>query len=355
MTEQQEQNKIKILCVEDEQEIRENIAEILRDEGYEVFEAENGKVGFNIFTKNRPDLVISDIMMPEVDGYALLKMIREGKNIKNNLVPFIFLTALGQKDNVIKGVNLSANDYLVKPIDFDLMIAKIKEKTANAAKLQDFHNRNIKNIKHQVSTVLPNELFSYLDVITQVSKMLKDEPYGALPHRRYLDDINKIYLNALKLKSSITNSLDENVIDNKLDVEEEIFDMTEFLDGFIATLSDKFKSKIKFDHPFESELLPRVKFDKVIFHDALKKILSGIFKADINAEINITIMIDHFDQMAIIFYLNTNLADANIASKLDEQHVKSVLDKQSCLFEVSEGKEKNAVLFIPSFRLVTRS
>jgi DNA-binding response OmpR family regulator len=126
-----EQNKIKILCVEDEQEIRENIAEILRDEGFEVFEAENGRVGFDSFLQNKPDLVVSDIMMPEVDGYALLKAIREGKNVKNNLVPFIFLTALGQKDNVVKGVNLSANDYLVKPIDFDLMIAKIKEKTEN--------------------------------------------------------------------------------------------------------------------------------------------------------------------------------------------------------------------------------
>lgn len=347
-----EQNKIKILCVEDEQEIRENIAEILRDEGFEVFEAENGRAGFDVFLQNKPDLVVSDIMMPEVDGYALLKAIREGKNVKNNLVPFIFLTALGQKDNVVKGVNLSANDYLVKPIDFDLMIAKIKEKTSNALKLQNFHNGNIKNIKNQVSTILPGELFSYLDIITQVSKMLKEEPYGALPHRRYMEDIDKIYINALKLKSSITNSLDETVIDNKLDVNEEIVDIVEFLDGFIATLSDKFKSRVKFEHPFESELLQRVKTDKSVLYDALRKILSGVFKADADSSINIAIMIDHFDQMAIIFYLNSNISDVNTA--LDADQIKKILDKQSCLFETSEGKEKSAVLFIPSFRLIAR-
>jgi CheY-like chemotaxis protein len=350
-----EQNKIKILCVEDEQEIRENIAEILRDEGFEVFEAENGRVGFDSFIQNKPDLVVSDIMMPETDGYALLKMIREGKNVKNNLVPFIFLTALGQKDNVVKGVNLSANDYLVKPIDFDLMIAKIKEKTSNALKLQEFHNGNIQNIKHQVSTILPGELFSYLDVITQISKLLKEEPYGTFPHRRYLDDIDKIYINALRLKSSITNSLDATVIDNKLDVSEEIIDITEFIDGFLVTLSEKFRSRIKFEHPFESNLLQRVKADKAVLYDALRKILSGVFKSDAEAEVKIAIMIDHFDQMAIIFYLTSNHPEINMAGKIDESQVRKILDKQSCLFEISEGKEKSAVLFIPPFRLIARS
>ena len=96
-----EEIKAKILCVEDEQDIRENIADILRDEGFEVFEAKNGKEGFDSFLKNKPHLVISDIMMPEVDGYGLLKLVREDKTSRNSTVPFIFLTALGQKDNVI--------------------------------------------------------------------------------------------------------------------------------------------------------------------------------------------------------------------------------------------------------------
>lgn len=350
-----QKEKIKILCVEDEQEIRENMADILRDEGFEVFEAENGRFGYESFLKNKPDLVISDIMMPEVDGYALLKMIREAKNIKNNLVPFVFLTALGQKDNVIKGVNLSANDYLVKPIDFDLMIAKIHEKTANALKLQEFHKGNIRNIKDQVSTVLPSQLFTYLDTITQVAKLLKEEPYGAMPHARYLEDFDKIYINALRLRSSITNALDSDVIDNKLDVNEEIINIVDFVDSFIDGLNEKYKSKINFDHPFESELLPRVKMDKSILFECLKRILSGIFKADIEARINIAVMIDHFDQMALIFYLESDVPDLNVAAKIDQEKIREVLDKQSCLFDISNEKENSAVVFIPTFRLITRS
>ncbi len=349
-----EQEKIKILCVEDEQEIRENIAEILRDEGFEVFEAENGKAGFEAFVQNKPDLIVSDIMMPEVDGYGLLKMIRENKNIRNNTIPFIFLTALGQKDDVVKGVNLSANDYLVKPIDFDLMIAKIKEKTANALKLQEVHKRNINNIKNQASQVLPNELFSYLDIITQVSKILKEEPYGHLPHRRYLEDFDKIYLNALKLKSTITNSLDATVIENRLNVDEEILEITGFLDEFISSLSEKFRSKIKFDHPFESHLLPKIKVDKTVLLDALKRIFASVFKVDAEANVEVAIMMDHFDQMAIIFNLNSSIVGVSMINNVNETQIKKVLDKQNCNFEVSENKEKSAVLFIPSYRLIER-
>ena len=140
-----EERKIKVLIVEDERDIRENMVEILRDEGFEVVEAENGRQGFEVFLQQKPDVIISDIMMPEVDGYGLLSLIRENKNIRNNNVPFIFLSALGQKENVIKGVDLSANDYLVKPVDFDLMIAKIREKTVNASRVAESHDHHQKH------------------------------------------------------------------------------------------------------------------------------------------------------------------------------------------------------------------
>lgn len=350
-----EERKIKVLCAEDEQDIRENIAEILRDEGFEVFEAADGKLGFESFVKNKPDIVISDVMMPGVDGYGLLKSIRESKSVKNNTVPFIFLTALGQKDNVIKGVKLSANDYLVKPIDFDLMIAKIKEKTLNATKLQDFHTGNINNIKKQVSNALPSELFSYLDIITKVSSFLKDQPYGPFPHEKYLQDIDKIYQNSLRLKSSITNSLDETVIDNRLSVDEEIFDATSFVEAFVTGLGEKFKTKVEFEVPFESNLLPKIKMDKMVLIEAVKKILSGMFKSDTSAKINISILIDHFDQMALIFNLETGNSEVDISETINQSEIGKILDTQSCRFETSEGKSKSSVLFIPSHRLITRS
>lgn len=349
-----EERKIRILCVEDEQDIRENIAEILRDEGFEVFEADNGKHGFESFMQNKPDLVISDIMMPEIDGYGLLQLIRESKNIRNNTVPFIFLSALGQKDNVIKGVSLSANDYLIKPIDFDLMIAKVKEKTANALKVQEVHTRNIQNIKSQVALVLPSELFSYLDVISQISTVLKTEPYGPLPHRRYAEDLDKIYINAMKLRSSITNALDENVIDNKLNADEEVFAIMGFLDEFVSGLSDKFKTRIQLERPFEADSMPRLKVDRLILLDALRKIFAGLFKSDPEAIVSVAVMLDHLDQMVVIFYLKSQLQNIDLRANLDEAQVSKILDKQNCRFEIVSHKENTAVLTIPSYRLISQ-
>jgi len=346
-----EEKKVKILCVEDESEIRENIAEILRDEGFEVLEAANGKQGFEVFMQQKPDLIISDIMMPELDGYGLLKMIRESKNVRNNTVPFIFLTALGQKDDIIKGVNLSANDYLVKPIDFDMMIAKVREKTGNFIKVQEVHERNVKNLKSQVAMVLPSDLFAYLDIITQAASNLKNEPYGPMPHRRYLEEFDKIYLNALKLRSSITNALDESVIDHKLNADEEVVSLYEFLHEFISGLSDKFKSRIQLEKPFEVEAMAHIKIDRLVFLDALRKIFAGMFKSDPEAILKISMITDHLNQIVIIFHLASS-GKVNLGQNIDEKQVSKILDKQNCRFEIVEIKDNTAILTIPSYRLI---
>lgn len=344
-----EDNKIKVLCVEDEQDIRENIADILRDEGFEVFEAENGRRGFEVFSQSNPDIVISDIMMPEVDGYGLLKMIRESKTARGNSIPFIFLTALGQKDDIIKGVNMSANYYLIKPIDLDLMIAKIRERAENQAKVQEVHKRNVQNLKNQVSAILPSDLFSYLDVITNVSSFLKQEPFGPLPHRRYLEEFDKIYLNAVKLRSAINNSLDGNTIDQRLNTNEEIFTIFDFLTEVVANLSDKFKSRIQLEKPADD--FPKVKIDSTVILDALRKILAGMFKFDDKASLKISLMQDHLDQIVIIFYLDS-AKKTGLEAALDESQISKILDKQNCRFEVVHARDNTAVLVIPSYRLV---
>ena len=349
-----EERKIKILCAEDEQDIRENIADILRDEGFEVFEAANGKLAFESFMQNKPDLVISDIMMPELDGYGFLELVRGSKNIRNNTVPFIFLSALGQKDNVLKGVNSSANDYLIKPIDFDLMIAKIKEKTTNALQVQATHESNIDNIKSQVALILPTELFSYLDIISQVSGILKEEPYGPFPHRRYIEDLEKIHLNALKLRSSINNSLDQTVIGQRLNADEEVFSVSSFVEEFVAGLSEKFRTKIQFERPFEESNTPRLKLDRLILLDAFRKIFAGMFKTDPEALVTVAVMTDHLDQLVIIFYLKSQNEKLDLRVNLEESQVSKILDKQNCRFEIVSDKENTAVLTIPSYRLINQ-
>ncbi|MDP4285189.1 MAG: response regulator [Bacteroidota bacterium] len=103
----------KILLIEDNQNIRDNTAEILELANYKVFTAENGKAGIEIALEKKPDLIICDIMMPVLDGYGVLHLIQKNPNLQN--IPFIFLTAKTEMMELRKGMELGADDYLTKP------------------------------------------------------------------------------------------------------------------------------------------------------------------------------------------------------------------------------------------------
>ena len=103
----------KILVIEDNQDVRENTADILELEGYEVTTAENGKIGVELAIQLLPDVIICDIMMPELDGYEVLQELN--KKAQTSSIPFIFLTAKTEKTDLRKGMNLGADDYLTKP------------------------------------------------------------------------------------------------------------------------------------------------------------------------------------------------------------------------------------------------
>ena len=105
----------KILLIEDNDDIRNNTAEILEIASYEVLTAENGKIGVEMAIEHKPDLIICDIMMPVLDGYGVLHAIHKNETIKNT--PFIFLTAKTERSDFRKGMELGADDYITKPFD----------------------------------------------------------------------------------------------------------------------------------------------------------------------------------------------------------------------------------------------
>ncbi len=104
-----------ILVIEDNLDVRENIAEILELANYRVLTAENGKQGVEEAKRTLPDLILCDVMMPELDGYGVLHVL--SKSINTAAIPFIFLTAKTEKNDIRKGMNLGADDYLTKPFD----------------------------------------------------------------------------------------------------------------------------------------------------------------------------------------------------------------------------------------------
>ena len=122
----------RILVIEDQPVMRRNIQTILEMEGFEVVAADNGRKGLEAARKNPPDLILCDVMMPEMDGYGVLTALRQDQ--RTATIPFIFLTAKGEKDDLRSGMNLGADDYLTKPVANNDLVHAIEARLSRSAR-----------------------------------------------------------------------------------------------------------------------------------------------------------------------------------------------------------------------------
>lgn len=107
----------KILVIEDEPQMRRNMLTVLKHEGFEGHGAKDGKEGVALAKRELPDLILCDVMMPGLDGYAVLAELRAER--ATEMIPFIFLTAKSEREDVRTGMNTGADDYLTKPVTVD--------------------------------------------------------------------------------------------------------------------------------------------------------------------------------------------------------------------------------------------
>lgn len=140
---------IKVLIIEDNDDIRENVIEILQLSGYEVTAAINGKQGAQLAIEKIPDIILCDVMMPELDGYGVLEMV--SKNKDTNTIPFIFLTAKAERSDLRKGMELGADDYLTKPFDDHELLHAIESRLRKKEVQQLFYGQTIEKLDTIIS------------------------------------------------------------------------------------------------------------------------------------------------------------------------------------------------------------
>ncbi|MET0298409.1 MAG: response regulator [Flavitalea sp.] len=139
-----------ILVIDDNDDIRENIVEILQLAGYKADAASNGKSGVALALKQKPDLIVCDIMMPELDGYGVIHLLRT--NPETQRTPVIFLTAKSERSDFRKGMELGADDYITKPFD-DLELLKAVETRLKRVEFAAKNHKGVSNFFEELNAV----------------------------------------------------------------------------------------------------------------------------------------------------------------------------------------------------------
>lgn len=160
----------KILVIEDQDSIRTNILELLDAEGYEVMGAENGRVGVQLAREFLPEVIVSDIIMPELDGYGVLLELRQDPVTAT--IPLIFLTAKADKSDLRQGMNLGADDYLVKPFTQRELLDAISARLVKHGQVSAHFEQKLDELRNSITTSLPHEFLTPLTVILSASEIL---------------------------------------------------------------------------------------------------------------------------------------------------------------------------------------
>jgi len=241
----QTDEKKTILIVDDNPVIRDSVDEILTLSGYTSLTATDGVDALEIMASSKPDLIISDIMMPRMDGYAFfdaLKDIREWSTI-----PFIFLTARGEKMDIRRGYRMGADRYLVKPLELEDLLIAVETRLERAAELERVIEEDINQTKQQLLNVFGHELRTPLSLLHGYSKIL--EQSQATFDKEAADEIYLVMQESVgrlvKLSEDLmlTGYLDSGVANIALESANEPIFIKHILENLIIGMSDDLEQR----------------------------------------------------------------------------------------------------------------
>lgn len=241
----------KILLIEDNDDIRNNTAEILELSNYEVIRAENGKVGIEKAIAEKPDLIICDIMMPVLDGYFVLQAVHKNESIKNT--PFIFLTAKTERADFRKGMELGADDYITKPFTGTELLNAVESRIKKIDMLKQDIQPGLGGVQHLMEASFgKNAVREFIDGRNVNTYKKKQIIYseGNHPNRLY-------YILKGKVKAYKTN-------DDGKELVTELFSEGDFL-GYVALMEEApYKDTAKALEETEVAVIPKEDFDDLM-------------------------------------------------------------------------------------------
>lgn len=194
----------RILVIEDELQIRNNIQQILELSGYDVVVADNGEDGIDVAQSEQPDLIVSDIRMPRMDGYQLLSALQ--KNPITQDIPLIFLTARVEREDLRRAMSLGADDYVTKPFTPEELLSAIETRLAKRSATQAQIQTKFDQFCGQLSRTLPHELNTPLNGITTAVDFLSEHWQNLSP-----DDMQQM-LRLIQASANRLNRLTQNFL-----------------------------------------------------------------------------------------------------------------------------------------------
>jgi two-component system, sensor histidine kinase and response regulator len=194
----------KVLVIDDTAEIRMIISESLKIYGFTTLVADDGIAGIEMARQHCPDLIICDINMPNLDGYATLTAIRQ--NESTSTTPFIFLSGAAEKPNVRRGMELGADDYLTKPFTHKELVTAVNARLVKKAELQRQSDKKLDELRGNITLALPHELRTPLHGIMGLASLMIAD-YATMTPDEVLENSRFIHEAAARLHRLIENFL----------------------------------------------------------------------------------------------------------------------------------------------------
>lgn len=334
-----------LLLIEDNNEIRENTAEILELAGYKVRMAENGKVGVELALEEKPDLIICDIMMPVLDGYGVLHLLNKNPDLTG--IPFIFLTAKAERSDFRKGMEMGADDYITKPFNDIELLNAVESRLKKTELLAKNYSSDAEGMQHFLNDFKGNNALNELTLNRHINHYKKKQTIyseGNHPNRLY-------FIQKGKVKTFKTNDAGKELTVG-------LFNEGDFL-GYTALLEETvYKETAEAIDDTDIAIIPKEEFESLLLsnkdvtHKFIKLLANNITEKENQllglaynslrkrvADALLTLEAKYHKENQDKFSIHISREDlANIAGTATESLIRTLSDfKSEHLIEIKEG------------------